>query len=359
MDRAEGGLYPKVFALATTALLGYALVRMAMPFAGPICWALLLAILLYPLEEALGRVLGARPGLAALILTLGAVLLIVVPAGLVAAAFARQAGDLVARIQQLAEQHHISQVSDLLYVPVADRLFRWIASFAPITADQVQSWLVQNSRSFLLALVGASGSALTSLVGVVINVILALFLLFFFLRDGKELMSRAIALVPMDAQKKGALLDHLSSVTRALVLGMLLTAAAQGALLGVGFALVGLASPVVFGVLGAFASIVPMVGTALIWVPAAIVLLVQGRMWAALFMILWSVGLVTSVDNVIKPLVISGRAGLPTLAVFLGLIGGLAAFGAIGTFLGPVIIALTIALIRFAEEFRQIDGADR
>ena len=358
MDRAEGGFYPKVFALVTTGLLGYALVLMAMPFAEAICWALLLAILLSPLNESLTRALGNRRGLAALLMTLGAVLLIVGPLTLVATAFASQAKELVTRIQEVAERHHISQVSDLLRVPIADRLLQWVGSYAPISADDVQSWLVENSRSFLLTLMGFSGAALTGVLGAVIGLVLVLFLLFFLLRDGEELVNRAIRLVPMEGQKKAALLDHLSSVTRALVLGILLTAAAQGALLGTGFAIVGLASPVVFGVLGGLSSVVPMVGTALVWVPAVIVLLVQGRTWAALFMALWCIGLVTSVDNVIKPLVVSGRAGLPTLAVFLGLIGGLAAFGAKGTFLGPVIIALTIALLRFAEESRQTNAAD-
>lgn len=358
MDRAEGGFYPKVFALVTAGLLGYALVLMAMPFAGAICWALLLALLLSPLNEMLARALGQRRGLAALILTLGGLLLIFVPAAMVGVAFASQAGELVARIQELTERHHISQVSDLLRVPIADRAFRWLGSFAPISADQVQTWLVQNSRSFLLTMVGVSGAALSSVLGAVVGLILVLFLLFFFLRDGETLVGRAIRLVPMDERRKAALLDHLSAVTRALVLGMLLTSAAQGMLLGIGFAIVGLASPVVFGVLGALASIVPLVGTALVWIPAVIVLLVQGRTWAALFMVIWSIGLVTSVDNIIKPLVVSGRAGLPTLAVFLGLIGGLAAFGAIGAFLGPVIIALTIALLRFAEESRRTDATD-
>src|SRR5262249_56208996 len=92
------------------------------------------------------------------------------------------------------------------------------------------------------------------------------------------------------------------------------------------------------------------VGAAVVWVPAVLVLLGQGRTWAAIFLAVWSLVLVTSVDNFIKPLVVSGRAGLPTFAVFLGLAGGLAAFGAIGMFLGPVIVALAIALLRFAEE---------
>jgi predicted PurR-regulated permease PerM len=271
---------------------------------------------------------------------------------LIAAAFARQAGELMATIQDLAERHHVAQLSDLTQIPVAERLIAWIASYAPITVDQVKVWLVQSGRTLLLTLMGASGAALASVLGAVLGLVLVLFLLFFFLRDGKELVRRAMRLVPMEEDRKDALLDHLSSVTRALVLGMLLTAAAQGALTGIGFALVGLPSPVVFGVLTGLASLIPLVGTAIVWLPAVIVLLAQGRTGAAIFLTVWSLGLVTSVDNVIKPLVVSGRAGLPTFAVFLGLVGGLAAFGAIGMFLGPVIVALTIALLRFAEESR-------
>ena len=350
MNRTDESFYPKVFALVTAGILGYTWVRMTLPFAGPILWALLLAFLLYPLNDALGRALRGRRGLAALLLTLAGILLIVAPAALIAVAFATQAKDLVVHIQDIAERQHISKLSDLLQIPFASRIIEWLGSYLPIKADQVQVWLVENGRSFLLTLVGVSGAALASVVGAMVGLVLMLFLLFFFLRDGAEMVRKSMRLVPMEEERKAALLDHLSSVTRALVLGTLLTAVVQGALLGTGFAIVGLPSPVVFGVLAALASVVPFVGTALVWVPAVLVLFVQGRTWAALLFLIWSVGLVTSVDNVIKPLVVSGRAGLPTFAVFLGLVGGLAAFGAIGMFLGPVIVALTIALLRFAGE---------
>jgi predicted PurR-regulated permease PerM len=346
----SGGFYSKVFALVTASLLGYALVLMALPFAGPIFWAVLLAFLLYPLNEWLGRALQGRRGLAALLLTLAGLVLILVPGVLLAMAFATQASDLVARLQAMAERHHVTQLSDLLQVPVAQRALEWIGSYMPISVEQVKGWVIQNGRSLLLMLMGVSGAALASVLGAVVGLALMLFLLFFFLRDGEDLVRRGMRLVPMVEERKIMLLDHLSSVTRALVLGMLLTAAAQGLLVGIGFTIVGLPSPVVFGVLTALASVVPLVGTGLVWIPAVIVLLAQGRTWGAIFFVIWSLALVTSIDNVIKPLVVSGRAGLPTLAVFLGLVGGLAAFGAVGMFLGPVIIALTIALFRFAEE---------
>lgn len=359
MNHGDGGFYPKVFALATASLLGYALVRMALPLVGSIVWALLLAFLLYPLNEMLSRALGGRRGLAALLLTLAAIILILGPGVLVAVAFATQAGDLIARIQEIAERHHVSRMSDLLRIPLTERAIGWIGAYVPLTADQVQVWLLQNGRTLLLTLMGVSGAALASVLGAAVGLALMLFLLFFLLRDGEELVRRTMRLVPMAEDRKAALLEHLSSVTRALVLGMLLTAVAQGVLLGIGFAIVGLPSPVVFGVLTALASAVPFVGTALVWVPGVLVLLAQGRVWAGLFLAIWALGLVTSVDNFIRPLVVSGRAGLPTLAVFVGLVGGLAAFGAIGMFLGPVIVALAIALLRFAEESRAADAPGR
>jgi predicted PurR-regulated permease PerM len=164
-------------------------------------------------------------------------------------------------------------------------------------------------------------------------------------------------LVPMAEARKAALLEHLSSVTRALVLGLLLTAAAQGALLGIGFAIVGLPSPVVFGVLTAVSSLIPLVGLALVWVPAVTVLFAQGRPGAAIFLLLWSVLFVGLVDNFLRPIFVSGRANISTLPIFLGLLGGLSAFGAIGMIGGPVLVALMIALFRFAEEARATEEA--
>jgi predicted PurR-regulated permease PerM len=176
--------------------------------------------------------------------------------------------------------------------------------------------------------------------------------LFFFLRDGDQIMATAVRLIPIAPGRRSELVDHVAAVTRAVVFGSLLTALVQGLLVGIGFALVGLPSPVVFGAVAAAASLIPYIGTALIWVPAAAVLFLQGRWVAALFLTAWSVAVVSSADNVVRPLFISGRAQISTLPVFLGLIGGLSAFGPIGLVVGPVVVALTRALLRFAEEAR-------
>jgi predicted PurR-regulated permease PerM len=188
--------------------------------------------------------------------------------------------------------------------------------------------------------------------GTLVSLVITLFLLFFFLRDGEEIVQRALRLVPLGGERRAHLVDHLSAVTRAVVLGSLITAVVQGTLVGVAFALARLPSPVVFGVLAMGAALVPLFGTALIWVPAATVLAIQGRWGAATFMTAWGIVVVSGSDNVVRPLFISGRAQISTLPVFLGLAGGIGAFGPIGLVLGPVIVALVLALLRFAEESR-------
>ena len=130
-------------------------------------------------------------------------------------------------------------------------------------------------------LVGASGSIFAGALRRAVSAILTLFLLFFFLRDGEDMARRLIALIPLSAERKGILADHLSAVTRAVAFGALLTAVVQGALVGIAFAIVRLPSPVVFGVLAAVAALLPLVGTSLVWLPAAGVLVFQGRAGAA------------------------------------------------------------------------------
>ena len=181
---------------------------------------------------------------------------------------------------------------------------------------------------------------------------LVLFILFFFFRDGDAMASRALGLIPLEPGRKARLLQHLQAVTRAVVVGTVLTALVQGALLGLGFWITGLPSPLVFGVLSAVASFIPLVGTALIWVPASLYLLAQGVAWKTIFLVVWSAIVVGSADNILQPLLVSGKAQIGTLTVFIGVLGGLAAFGFIGLFLGPVILALVQALIEFAEENR-------
>ncbi|HLE44238.1 MAG TPA: AI-2E family transporter, partial [Methylomirabilota bacterium] len=350
VNQAGSPFYARVFGLAAAGVLAFALYRILEPFVGPILWDLLLAFLLVPANRRLRQALGGRRGAAAILLTLAVTLLVLVPVSVLAVVFARQAADLIGRLQDAAIRYQIAQASDLLRIPLLDRAIAWVGQVAGVTHERVEGWIVGGSKTFLQMLISLGGTFFAGALNAFVGLLLTLVLLFFFVRDGDTMVRPLLVLIPLDGSRKAHLVEHLSAVTRAVVLGTLVTALAQGALVGVALAIVGFPSAVVFGVLGAVSSLVPLVGTALVWVPAAGVLALGGRWGAALFMALWGVLVVSSADNFIRPRLISGRAQISTLAVLLGLLGGVGAFGAIGLFLGPLVVALVVALLRFAEE---------
>jgi predicted PurR-regulated permease PerM len=194
--------------------------------------------------------------------------------------------------------------------------------------------------------------AVLGALGTVVGFVMMMVILFFALRDGRAMFAHLRALVPMSAAERARLFAHLASVTRAMVYGTGITAIVQGALVAIGFAIVGLPSPVVFGVLAALFALVPLAGTPVVWAPAVILLAAQERWYAAIFLLAWGV-FVTLIDNVLRPLLVSARADVGTLTVFIGVLGGIAAFGPIGVFLGPLVLALVIALVRFTLEMRE------
>src|SRR6266545_1922263 len=319
---SESRFSTRVFGVAAAALLLYLLARILRPFFGPILWALLLAFLLFPLNRWLRGKLRGRRGPAALLLTFAVTLGIVIPATLLMLVFVRQAAELLARVAELAGRYQIEKPQDLLRIPTLGRLVQWIDAKTPFSAAEFQQWLVNAARSVLELAVSGGRSVLLGAVGAVVGLLLMLFILYFFFRDGDEMALRMLRLVPLEDSRKGRLAAHLSAVMKA----------------------------VVFGVLTSLAALLPVAGTALVWAPATIALYAQGRPGWALFMLLWGAVLVGSADNFLRPRLISGRAQISTLPVFFGVMGGLAAFGPIGLFVGPLVIALALALIGFVEE---------
>jgi predicted PurR-regulated permease PerM len=349
MASPERLFYARAFALLGLLLLGYLLYLILAPFLAPIGWALFIAFLIYPLHRWLARKLGGRAALSAVLLTVLIFFLLVGPLTALGAAFVKQAADLTRYVQQLVVEHKPAAPSDLATLPVVGPAIDWLQDNAGISLTQMQAWAVEAAQAVLKALATLGRAAFLGALGTVVGFALMMFILFFAIRDGRGWMETARELVPMSAGERARLFEHLGSVTRAMVYGSGVTALVQGTLVAIAFALVGLPSPVVFGVLASLAALVPMVGTPVVWVPAAIVLAAQGRWGAALFMALWG-AFVTTIDNFLRPWLVSGRAQIGALTVFIGVLGGVAAFGPIGIFLGPLVLATAIALVRFALE---------
>jgi predicted PurR-regulated permease PerM len=349
--------YARSFALATALLLGIALFKIVQPFLGPLLWAIFLAFLLHPLHVQLTQRLRGRPQLSAFLLTVLTLILVLGPLTALSAAFAAQVGDLLSYVQSTVADQTRNNVFNLTNVPWVREALGWLDGTFNINVAQVRSWLSEGSRELLQSLASLGGRVFLGAVGTVVGFVLMVFMMFFFIRDGDEMVATTRELIPMSRTYKVKLFTHLAAVTRAMVYGTGLTALIQGTLVGISFLIVGLPSPLVFGVIGALAALLPFGGTALVWGPAAIALIAQGRWGAAVFLLIWGGLLVSLVDNVVRPLLVSGRAEVGTLTVFIGVLGGIAAFGAIGLFLGPVVLALIIALIRFMLELRRAEVA--
>ncbi len=345
---AASTFYPRVFALVVAAALGYALLRIFTPFFGAMAWAAFLAFLLFPLNVRWRRRLRGKE-LTAAVLTVLAPITILLPLSALSIDFVTQISDLVRKLQQAAAQWDIKTLSDLQQFPWIARANAWLQAHTGISAAQVQSWLVSGAQHVLQGAAGFSGSFFLGALDSLFSFAVMLILLFFFLQDGNVMMARARNLIPLDESRKDRLFQQLSDVTRAIVIGTSLTALLQGVLIGAGFAIAGLPSPVVFAVLAALLSMLPVGGSALVWAPASMWLFVDGRWGYAIFMLAWGL-LLAGVDNVARPLLISGRARISALAVFVGVLGGIPAFGAIGIIAGPVVLSLVLALIEFAEE---------
>jgi len=340
--------YSRVFALVVAALLGYALMLIFRPFLAAMCWAAFLAFLLYPLNLRLRRRLRGNARAAGL-LTILTPVTVLLPLSAVSIDFVAQISVLLQKLQQEARQWDIKTFSDLERFPVIARANTWLHTHAGISAGQVQSWIISGSQDILHRAASLSGAFFLGALGSLVEFAIMLVLLFFFFCDGDVICGRARLLIPLDEMRKERLFRQLSDVTRAIVFGTTVNALLQGLLLGIGFAIADLPAPVVFGVLVALVSMLPVGGATLAWVPAVGWLFYDGHWGYAIFMLVWGL-MLAGIDSILRPMLISGRARISALAVFVGVLGGVPAFGAIGIIVGPVVLSLVVALIEFAEE---------
>jgi predicted PurR-regulated permease PerM len=207
-------------------------------------------------------------------------------------------------------------------------------------------FLTQGGRRAFSFLAPHAGAFVVDFFATLGNLLAMLFALFFMLRDG-DAMSRALRdRLPFSEEENGRLIGDTRDLVIASVGAGLIVAAAQGLIGGVAFWLVGIGAPVFWGVVMAFSSLLPLVGAALVWVPAGIGLLLSGAIGRGVLMLLIGAFGISMADNVLRPLLLSGRTSISGLVIFFGLLGGAAAFGFIGLVIGPIILVTTARLLR-------------
>jgi predicted PurR-regulated permease PerM len=344
------GFYRRSFLIATAAILAYLLLAVLEPLKGALGWAVVLAFLLHPLHERLSRRLKGRSMLSAGIITGLTPFLVLAPLSILGVVFAGQVASLVGYLRGQSFLTHPQLLTRLESYPLIGDALRWSSANFPVSGAQIESWITGEMQAVLKSAAAAGGSLALGLFGTIVGFFMMLFLLFFLLRDGRAILDHLTRLIPLEAARRERLLDYLARVTRAVVFGSTATALIQGIFVGVGFALAGLPSPVVFGVVATIAALLPA-GAAVVLVPAVLYLAISGHWLAAIFLAFWAALLVV-VENVARPLLTAHRAHVSTLAVFVGAVGGVTAFGVLGLVIGPVLLSFVVALVRFTTEVR-------
>jgi predicted PurR-regulated permease PerM len=234
----------------------------------------------------------------------------------------------------------------------ADRVIAWAGHYIDLSRFDLQDQLLGRLQSWSGALMGAAGGLLGDLTALLVNGLLVLILMFFVFRDGRAIRDYLARILPLRAHQLERLSDGVGDTIQASMFGILAVALAQAALLGIGFWFLGIEGSVFWAAATIFASLLPIVGAAVIWLPAAVWLLATGSWIKALILVAWGVGAISMIDNILRPYVMSGRVELHPLLLAFAILGGMQAFGMIGLFAGPVILAVTRTLFELlGEEF--------
>ncbi|MBE0602106.1 MAG: AI-2E family transporter [Deltaproteobacteria bacterium] len=348
-----------VFAGALLALLVWLAYAVVKPFLVAIGWALMITVVTYPLYERLRRLLRGRSGLAATLMVVGIVLLLVAPTVGLIGSLSRQASEIYPKLEELAARGNpLEAIHGKLDAygdtPVLGTLAGWVRELLPAPGE-LQTTLPEGMKKAIGFVTGLLTAALSNALLFLVNLFLTLAALGIFYLRGKTLAEEVTSLLPLPPESGRKLMDRLETVTKAVVKGVGLTCLAQGALGGLGFWAAGLPSPLLFGTVMAFASLVPVIGTWVVWVPGALFLLFTGKTFAGIGLALWGAIVVGNIDNVLRPILTGGDTGMPMPLLIVGMLGGAISFGLTGLILGPLVFA---ALLFVLEERRQAGSVE-
>lgn len=331
----------RLLALLALGVLGGGCLWVLWPFMSAVLWAVILSSVTWPIFLWLDRLVGGRRMLSASLMTLLVTLVVVVPFVGIASGLADNVAELVQMFSGMLRTGLPDAPAWVVKLPlIGQSLQEYWQQFAH-NGERLMSELAklaEPARNAALATGKGLGRGL-------LDIILSVFLAFFFFMYGEALASRLrIAMVRLAGLRAEQLLRIAQGTVTGVIYGILGTAFAQGLLAAIGFAIAGVPAAMLLGLATAFLSPVP-VGPPLIWAGAAIWLFQEGQTGWAIFIVLWGMLIVSTVDNVIKPLIISRGSSLPFAIVLLGVLGGAVAFGVIGLFIGPTLLAVGYRLM--------------
>ena len=318
-------------------------------FFSAIAFAAILDIVFYPLFTRLKHAFGGRRALAAGVTVLVVVLVVILPLIGIGILFTKQALDLYLGLSAKAQNGSLDAILQFRDWSAVEG---WLAAHAPWL--DTQGLNIKGVFLNFLGKIGGFGvafgtAAASNVLGAVGTFVVVLFSLFFILLDGAAFARWAWAMVPLDARHREIVSRTFLEIVKSAVLGSGLVAIVQGTLGGLAFWIVGLPG-VLWGFILAFTSLVPVVGTAIVWAPAGLLLLLQGQAGAGAFILIWGAVVISSADNVVRVLAVRGPVHLHPLLLFFSILGGIKISGLLGVVYGPLVLAMLQTLFGFFRE---------
>lgn len=342
----QGERISTVIYLAIVLLLFYLFYKIMSPFLITIAWATVMSIVFYPLYALFLRFIKRRWA-ASLVTLLLILLLMIGPFTLIISSLAGEITDLYSAI----ESRGIETVTNIQSYPRIQEMTQKIASYKILQGFNLQESVVSALKSFGEYIVKHVSGVFTNALLLVVNFIIMCLTIYYFFIDGGSLIEYLKKLLPFSEKQKIKLVDRVKETVMAAVYGQLAVGIAQGTIGGTAFWVLGISSPVFWGSVMAIVSFVPLFGTLLIWGPAGIILILSESYAKGIGLLLFGAIIISSMDNVLKPLIIGGKAKLHTLLVFFCVLGGIKFLGFLGFILGPLIAALCLSLFEiFSEE---------
>lgn len=339
-----------IIALISAVSACYLLVQ---PYINSIIMAFIISILILPIHALLESKMPNHRNCAALLSCIVLTVIIVIPLLFVFSAIVQQGSRFSQNLFIWGSGGGIQEMLQHPWVVKGLALINEHSPFETIQPQDITQKAAQFASTFGKNLVGLSAKILGDATQFLVNFALMLFVLFFLLRDRERIINVIRYILPLSRSQEDKLLNEIEKVSKSAVMGSFLTAIAQGFAGGIGMWLAGFPG-LFWGTMMGFVSFIPVIGTAIVWLPATLYLLLTGDTTWGIFLAIWCVVIVGSIDNLLRPLLMQGSAGMSTLLIFFSLLGGLQLFGLIGLIYGPLIFAITIVLFNiYDEEFRE------
>lgn len=327
----RGALFAVV--VGATALFAW----MLSAFFMPIFAAVVLAILFRPVFERILRFVPRSPAFASALTLVFAIAIVAIPIYTLGSMLAREAVDTYQVVTNDPAGYLAGTLENLPgLAPILDSVGMSVAD--------VRTFAAEGAQAISAAVFSIATAATTGTLEFAIKSVIALYLLFFFVKDGPQVIRSITRIAPLRDEQVTALFDRFSSTVRAVVKGGLVVAGVQGLLGGVLFALVGVPHAALWGAVMAFLALIPLGGPALVWVPTALILFLSGNIGSAVAIVIGGALLVGTIDNILRPFLVGRDTEMPDALILLSVLGGLATFGPGGIVIGPVVAALFLSV---------------